>query len=504
MMINVSGCYNPYADERKINSEAYFELIDVDAHQHATVIGSTQAAISEINQTFDKVLFMTKKIATLEPNEWQLNSTYKLVSNSGDNAEIGYWSEAISDAQGNIDITLAFDFDTPQNSKAITVIFDDATNNYATDFTIQISGEGVFTPVIVTDNTQYMCEVVVNALSYTKLELNFTKTNKPHRRIRVSEVVFGSLKKFTSNDISMVSIQTQATLDSSALPSGQIRLTIDNSDRAYNIINPNGVYRYLQEGQGISSYITINGEKLPLGYFYFQTSESDDNSMNVTITGYDKMYTFNDVIINIGGTGLWTVAEAVVAVLAEAGYSVKLNMPDEISARIIGKQFPENVSVREALRLIAQAARCACFFDCMGRLQFIEFNADEEVDYLNNDNMAQYPKITDTGLINSVVVTGAGKQIYTASNIAAGEDERVLNIENPLVISRDVAAWLLDIAKYRIEYSISDRGNPARGLFDVVKISDIYGENRNGVLLSQTITVSQGMTGTAKVVARYE
>ena len=512
-MINEEKTYLPYADERRIDLEAVFELVDVDASTPATATGSKGTFFSMPFQTHDKISYMTRKTATVEPNEWKLDGSYFLVKENLDNDEIGYWSQDLSDEDGNIEIHLYFEFATRQTSRGITVIFDDRTENYATDFKVIAYGDtgNVIAEATVTGNDSYIAAADMLAEKYKKLEIIFTKTNKPKRRIRVVEVVFGYLKTFSNDDIVSLNVDYETSLYGNALPTNRLSLTIDNSDRRYNIINPTGIYRYLQKGQGINASVLIDGNRVQLGRFYFDSSRSDDNSMTVAITAYDKIYLLSDAKISVGGTGTWTLAQAVEAIVKASNISINTYIDPEIADRVIGRGIPPNTTVREALRLVAQAARCVCYFNRVDILSFIEPKIGDVVDYLDNDKMAQLPTISDTGLINSVEIESrndydedAEEKVYKAQNIAIDEEERKISISNPCVISDDVAEWVLNLCRYRITYNITERGNPARELIDTVNVADIYGEIRNGITLRQSVKGGKGLSGELEVVTDYE
>lgn len=512
-MLNEEKTYLPYADERRIGLEAIFELVDVDASTTAVATGSDGTFFSMPYQTHDKISYMTRKIATVEPNEWRLDGSFFPVKENLDNGEIGYWSKEMSDGNGNIEVHLVFDFYTKQSSRGVTVIFDDRTDNYATDFEVIAYGtaDEVIARTKITGNNSYMVTADMLAEKYKKLELVFTKTNKPHRRIRVAEVIFGYLRAFGNDDIVSLNIDYETSLYGNTLPTSRLSLTIDNSDRRYNIINPTGIYKYLQKGQGINASVLVNGSRVQLGRFYFDSSKSDDNSMTVTITAYDKIYLLNDVTVNVGSSGTWTIEEAVRKIIEASGVNINAYINPNIRSRVVGRAIPPNTSVREALRLVAQAGRCVCFFNRVDALTFVEPQISEVVDELDNDKMSQLPTISDTGLINSVEVEARNdyseekdEKIYIAKDIAIGEEERKISISNPCVISKDVADWILKMCKHRITYNITERGNPARELIDTVNISDIYGENRDGITLRQSITAGKGLSGTLEVVTQFE
>lgn len=512
-MINNSATYLPYADERRIKLEASFELIDVDASVLATSRASTGAFFSVLSQTHDKIPYMSKKLATVEPDEWKLDGSYSLVKESKDNDEVGYWSQYIGDEDGNTYARVVYNFETPQTSRGVTVVFDDRTDNFAVDFkVIAYDGNGnEIASVEITDNDSYTVSADMLSEDYKRLDIVITKVNKPQHRIRIVEVTFGYLRAFSSDDIVSVTVDYETTIDAVTLPSNRLSLTIDNTDRRYNIINPTGIYRYLQKGQGLNASVLINGERVSFGRFYFESAKSDDNSMTVTITAYDKMYPLTGLTINVGASGTWTLKQAVDAIIKATGMSIAVDMPNELGSRVIGKPIPPNTSARDALRLASQAARCVCYFDRLDMLKFVEPVITEAVDSLDNDRMSLLPTITDTGLINSVEIESRDDYVedpvdvlYTAQDIAEDEEERKLAITNPLVISNETAEWLLRMSKYRIEYEIQERGNPARELIDIVNIADVYGENKNGITVRQSFTGGKGLTGRVRAVTLYE
>lgn len=512
-MINVPGKYRPYADRRYIEPEASFELIDLDAADTATVTAGAYLPFSKPMQLVDKVTTMSQKVATAEPGEWVLDGSYVPIKRDGDNGEIGLWSATMSNINGATSYSIIINLSNPASFRAITLVFDDATNNYATEFTLTAynsSGASINNKSFA-DNDKAIVVADFAAQNCTKLIISVTKTNKPQRHVRLCEVLFGYLRVFDGNDISSVSYEYNSSIYAESFPSNKMVLTLDNTDRRYNIINPVGIYKYLQKGQGFNGSILINGSRVAMGRFYFDNSASDDNAMSVKVTAYDRAYALDDIDCNIGASGTWTVSEAVAAVITASGLNINTVIPSGIGSRIISKAIPAKSSCRDALRLIAQAGMCVCFFNRFDELEFVEPDIAQSVDNLDNNNMTAYPTVSDNGLINSVIITAKDEFAeekteitYTASDIGEDEEEKQLKISNPLVTSDTVAQWILDCSKYRIGYDIKEQGNPAREIQDVVKIADVYGEDKNGIVIKQTITAGIGLTGSIKAVTKYE
>ena len=507
-MIDLSESANPYSDERRIGVQAVFELVDVDFTTNITATSDNISSFANISETYDKISAMGDCFATLEPNYWLLDGKFGLIE---DNVyEICYWSDTLSDSTGAITANIEFTFNKPKSSEAFTFIFDNKAHEVASDFTVTVynAQNTVLGTKSITGNTAETAVVKLIANEYTKLKIEFTKTAIPKRRIRLCEVIFGEIKTLTDDEISAVDVEYLTSVDSSSQPSSQINLTINNANKEYNFINPTGVYAFLQKGQGINVTVYINSVPVNLGRFYFDNATSDDNSMTAKLTGYDRFYPLDNKIYNDGADGTWTVLEAIADIILKSGMDININIPDIVASTVIGKNIPLGTSCREALRLVAQAAKSVCYFDRNNVLIFKQPDLTAYGIFLNNDMMSQYPKITDTGLINKVILTvkndfvkNGSDTVYTVSNKKAMEQEVALNVDNPLVRDETVANWLLKLAAYRVQYDISERGNPALEMLDVAKIADIYNENRNAIIVRNALKLGIGLSGELRMVA---
>lgn len=291
-MEEVSESYNPYASEIRASARAQFELIDVDAADMSSAAVNIEAVpFTELSQVTDKITENTRKLASLEQDLWALDGSFSLPNDDASNGETGYWSDAISDENGNIDLSFTFSFDEAQSSKGFTVIFDTKTQEVAADFTISVyNGSTLLNLASVVGNSEVFRIVDCPAENYNLISLNFTKTAKPYRRIRLTEFVFGYLQEFSADKIVNLKAIYETSLYMENLPTNKLELTIDNTDRAYNVLNPTGIYRYLQEGQGLNASVTINGDTVSLGRFFFETATANSNALTATIVGYDALY----------------------------------------------------------------------------------------------------------------------------------------------------------------------------------------------------------------------
>lgn len=489
-MQGTSANYAPYVDEIRTDALIEFELIDVDA---AKVTGATAntppASFTFTQQTHNNITQNSMKLATLETDLWKLDGSYSL-PNMVDNLETGYFSSTLSDENGSCNVEITFSFNEPQSSDGFTIIFDTKAQEVAKEFTVTTyAGQNIKGSYTISDNEEVVAYVPLQSAGYDKVIVTFTKTAKPFRRIRLTEFIFGHIQQFTGEKIKDMRVIYESGVYMENMPASMLQFTIDNSDRAYNVLNPTGIYKFLQEGQGINASISINGESVNMGRFYFQEAAANDDALTATVTAYDLLLRLDNTTCNIGRSGTWTVAEAVAAVVADSGTEIQINIPEEIGGRVIGRGIPQKTSHREALRLIAQAGRTVLYFNRVGQLKAKDYNWAEPVDTITGRNMRAWGEAKDTGLINKIIMDAkteysTAEIIYTATDQQLGEPLQVLEIQNPLA-NQETTNWILSCCKHRNEYNVPVQANPARDIGDCISIANVYGYADNAVVTKQ-------------------
>ena len=506
---------NPYSDYRTLGLRVSFQMSDTAVNQTSFTFSATttNSLFSDINQIVDEISVMSGKFATNEQNYgWKLDGTYNLISENGENGELGWWANTRAASSGSYSTTqwIRINMSIPLHSQTITVVFDQNTNVYAKDFDVEVynSSLSLVQTINVRDNNLPVAVVEMPDVDYKRIRIGIKKMNQGYRMARVTEVLFGAVTFFTDDDVSEIRLQYETSLMSDSLPSNMAEITINNLDRRYNINNPAGIYKYLQEGQAINVALIVNNQYYNMGLFYFVKAESEENSMLAKITGYDKFYVLDTIPCNIGATGTWTVTQAVEAVIEASGQKIDYSIPTAIGSLTINKCIPENTTCREALRLIAQAAKCVCFFDKINVLRFINPTTITGGDVLNADRMLKYPVITDTGLINNVELTVRNdfddtENTYTANDRRGTEPLLSMSVDNPLVYDgQGVADWILQMCKYRMGYDIGDRGNPSRNCPDKINVTDGFGNSKDVISLSQEYNMRIGLNSRIKGVSQ--
>lgn len=508
-MQQTSVSYNPFSDIRQVGIGFTFGVVAPDAAETAQASSSLQAVYSQLNQTHNENERLSKKFATLEKDLFLLDGSFSLYPSPDEvkTLQTGWLSEQLSDENGVFaegdNPWLQFFFSENQSSYGFTVISDEyLPEDYASEIQVttwNAAGEIIKQDTFYPDNWKYIVDMATT--DYRKLRIDFLKTSKPFRRVRIAEVIFGVKYEYDRTNIISSDSKQAVSLWSENLPSSEFTVTIDNSKQLYNMVNPSGLYAYLQEGQTMDWFLEINGEKIPMGARHFTNAKSNDGGLTATITFNDWLLLLDNVKYNHGMTGTWTLAEAITDIISVSGVKVSACFENDIGSVIINKCIPLGISCREAIRLCAQAAKSCCYVGRNNQLYFIspEIGSDAQ-SVITQDHLYEDAQIRIGDLYNIVKLKSldsfnkdAEETTYIAGEAGADGIDRVYEVDNPLVRDSSCASWILDMIKKRISYDFTYRGNPAIDLLDTLQVNDVYGVNDKSILIEHNFKYDGGL-----------
>lgn len=503
-----SPAFSPYANTRYVDFWVRFELLDVNARTHAVPSVSGQENVSQLAQLTDSVEGGSGKYATLEDDCWVLDGTCALLPDNLSGVQTGWWSNVLSGADGVFSSPpyLSFAFGgTPISTIGFTLVFDGQTNNYPTSIratTYAANGSTIIAQQTFSNSAAY-CVLDMPVQNYYAVKFEFLKTSLPYRRIRLTECLFGIVQQFDRHSLSKADLIYSADPLCETFPSRQLVFTFNNLSKNYNLINPRGLYAYLQEGQAIFPKTVINGEAVSMGEFEFMKATSGDDDITGQITANDYVLSALDSAVFNGGSNTTSTLQAAFdSVLAGLGIATSIEDP----FFIISMAIPRGTTKREASRYLAQAAMCSIWVDRSAVLQAHPLTVEATVDdELNADRMPSMAGISVSEPVDRVVLTVRneyttdldGNQRTTETQYVAGTGKREKTFENPCVAAANgqaVANWLLAQCNRRVNYDKPNRGNPAVEIGDTLKIYDAYGENRNAVVTSQDFSFDGGLS----------
>ena len=185
-----------------------------------------------------------------------------------------------------------------------------------------------------------------------------------------------------------------------------------------------------------------------------------------------------------------------------SGYDVAWTISGDAATRLV--KLPSGILKREALRRIAQAARCSVWCDRENVVHFAPLDVAA----------AEHAKITANELYNfdGIYVDERIDEVrfeaYDTANdrsmtFVSGEGSYVKQVTNTSALStngQDVANWLLGAYKRRRKYRVKNRCDPAVEIGDTIKIVDAYGNNERVVVTGIEITYDGGLSAVTKGV----
>lgn len=490
---------NAYADRRQVGINITFDLIDTEAAGDATPSASDAEPFSRLPKLLDRAAVSPGKIMTMEDDLVVTDGTWDVMP---DGTEVPWWSTALSDDNGrfNQPPTLTMTLSSPASSVGFSLTFDEPAGCWPAEVRItsyngtqqlaqevfQVSG-----PLLAAD---------MPVEGYNKVVAEFLSTPVPYRRIKMYSFLFGIIQRFDPATIVTATFSFGCSAACESIPSAELVFTIDNRDRRYNLINPQGIYKYLQDGQVIETGMSIDGERVETGEYYFTKSEAQDGAATAQITANDRVYAWDRELYNAGATGTWTLGAALRAVL---GPSAVFSFGPGLEARTVGKAIPVGTSKREAVRLLCQAARCTCWVDRKGVVVCRDLTIEATgVDTLDDDNMYTMDGVAVSERVDSVVLTvrdefsGAEAKVYTA-----GTGVNVKSMQNPCAVDgQAVADWLLGIFRQRLNYDVQNRGNPSVLTGDTITIYNAYQEPGRAVMTNQQLSYNGGLVAQTKAL----
>ena len=258
----------------KTSTKISFGLVDVTAKK------DSQLAVND-KQNFVDITDLERndieevKYATCEKNQFALNGTYELMPEIKNLDNMCWWSNKMSNENGEFETPLVMEinFTETHSSMGITLIFSQA-GDYCNNLNLKyydinnnlISNEN-FTP----DNYKFVCNNIVE--NYAKIVITFYSTNNPYRYLKLYKILYGAEIIFEGENLMSASILEEVDLLSSEVSINTLDFTVYSADDKFNIINPKGFYRLLQQRQKLEviEKLKKQNQEKEMGTFYLDS-----------------------------------------------------------------------------------------------------------------------------------------------------------------------------------------------------------------------------------------
>lgn len=244
----------------------------------ANVTSDDILSYSNIDSLKDIKLYTNTTIATLEENLWLLNGAF--INPTPGRRYNGYISNKMSDEEGNFDVNPSIDVELASisNIENFSIILNPAVKSgYPKQVDVVLLNSlneeiGTFSKDISKESSLPNLVYEINTNDVAKLRIDFIGTVSPHRRIRVSSIMFGKVLTLTQNEILNSDYLDKCSYVPDTIPSRTFSFTTENYDKRYNIDNPNNGYVDLDRQTRI---MIRNGYNI---YGYDETSKEINNS----------------------------------------------------------------------------------------------------------------------------------------------------------------------------------------------------------------------------------
>ncbi len=495
-----------YAPSRAVRARVTFDFSDVTAKTDVTAITtSVQAPISDKDQLINNSREQSYNLVTYEPGRFKLDGRFCFADdNHVNNKEMGFVSIPLCGSDGTFSPypTITFQFGTTHSSIGLTITFDALGGEFAEEFNITAydSAGAVILSTDIAGNNQVEYIFDQDMPDYKKIALTIQKWCRGYRRARILEVDFGIVRTYTDSNIIKCSLIEELDLTTSKLPSAEFKFTVDNANREFNILNPEGFYKYLQQRQKIIAEFGVDlglyFEYSLLGKYLLWEWTSDEGSLTATFTArtnLDLMSSFEyENLAPKSNYSLYQMAVDVFYICGISDYSI-----DTALQNVATNGLVEKIDCRTLLQMIAMAG-CANIFVNREGLIALKANSealDTAVDDVRLEQTYAEPQIVLDKETKSVAVTYwldlSISGVIVAENQSVTTGELLKLDKNTLINTFDqasiVANWILSQKAYRSNYSLNWRGNPALDLNDVVTIESSYGGSKKAIITKNSI-----------------
>lgn len=491
-----SSSYNPFPAVRDVDLTVRFALIDVDATDNATVTASGSEPFAQPEAVIDGIGGSDGDLATLELNSWTLDGTKETL---GGRELHGWWSDSFSGDDSTFAADdpayINFSFSAPVSTIGLTLYFDETSGQWPTKMRLSARNSSVLVGIETVELSGYIQTIELPLQNYTSLKIEILETFLPGVRAKMQEIVFGIVRTFGKNSLAGATMKYGADIASESFPSRELKFTFDNSDKKYNILNPEGIYAYLQDGQEITATVSIGGEPVEMGKFFFSAVEAKDSAVTAQITANDDAIALDGETFDGGSNTQTTLRSAAMTVL---GPGATIQCIGSVGENIVRMAVPKGTTKRETLRLLAQAATCSVWIDRDGIVTFARLIvAEAPQSEITADELYSYDGVSVSEKVDAVALKVKNEFSGAETTYTAGAGKTVKTINNPCVAESEgqtVAEWLLSCYGRRKRYAVKNRCDPAVEVADTVRIADAFARRGNAVVTGIEITYDGGIS----------
>lgn len=499
-MVEVSDKWKEKFNETLV-PESFVEITcgitEPGINKKATIVTSPAAPFSTFHNIALSDNASISRYSTGEPNLTVLDGSCSIVPSSPPYGTTGFLSAEIFDDSSHPVIRLELPSENKSSIPGVSICWSTAFNEYATDFSVSAYlGAKKLKTVTVNGNKSIRSDVEVELSGFDAVELEVLKWCLPDRRVRVEQVKIGRYLVFDKTKILSYSHSSARDPISGQLSQESISFSLDNSDRTWDSVNPQGIYKYIYERQPVTVRygMDVDGktEWVSGGMFFLSEWSVPANSIEASFQARDAFLYLSST--KYTGRKYGTLYEMCYDALEllEAD-EITFDISDEL------KDYSTDITSDEStyhnsdiLQLAANAAGMALYQTRDGVIKINRvYGADTsnpvlDIPVLNNYS---WPEITFAqNMLNVVTTAGGVTYAYPESPSGKGVSQTLSNVmltKDILAKSRNALTESYGVLSNRRKASLTYRASPTIDALDMVKIHHQF--NYDAVLLATNV-----------------
>ena len=508
-------------DVRRMLIKAVIDISDPDM-TFGDINSSGSASFSKGEQLHDKTMELESRYATLEPNRWVLDGSFRLIPDDPVQltGEVGHVGDLLSGDDGSFarPVWAELSFSNVSILQACSVYFSqDSVDGVAKDFTVSVySGDNAVYTKAFTGNAAVSVSLDgFTVYDPTAIRVTVTKWSLPGRRMRIAEIIPGIYEEWTEDVLASLDIQMRGNFSCLSIPYGVATLRMDNLDRRFEPRNRAGVFQSIEERQGIPIALGVeleNGyvEYTKVGVFYQANGgwRTSDNEMTMQWEMVDIIGLISEREFILSGSLPTTLGGWVQAIVNQLG----ANFADkwQVDENYTGLTVTANNEADVIGKKCGDILRWACMAtgtwpraDAKTGFLTVEpfWNVGNKYDL---DNMPSYPTMMandDLAVLTFKLYDGA-ETVYNISGNATSSSNTI-TVSNPFIHTKEQAltAARQILSQYGgIKLELTGRGNPSSEIGDVDTVWLDESVATTGRRMEQSFSFNNGVLSNCKSV----
>ncbi len=365
-------------------------MVEMDLTENGIISDSTPkstnnsifADISKINSGHTSY----NPFMTLEHNICILDGSLEVFNSQ--NLDLSYFSSTLSDDNCIANSKITIDFSDSHSIAGIG--FDFGTDSFLDKVTLtflyenKILDANDFYPNNQKYTEKYGCE------GFNKIEIEMSTTKFPRMFTRLQSIEYGFKYSWQGENIISCQINEEVNPISSKVPINTCSVTIYDKSNEFNILNPKGVYKYLQTKQKFNIYSVIDDIQKQMGVYFLDTWDGNkpyEITFNLIspLGILDRTTYFEGGIIGYNEQNM-TAYDCLLNILNDAGLTINVDytISDDLKNTTVLGLLPI-CSHKEAIQNVAFTAN-ACIDDTRDGIikiykqnQDIRFTIEEDI-----------------------------------------------------------------------------------------------------------------------------